>query len=325
MILFISSIAVLLIVSFFCSISEATLLSIDNVKLETDKNRGLGYAIKLSELRQNINRPIAAILILNTIANTGGATFAGIEFANLYGSEWMWLYSTLLTAMVLFGTEILPKVIGVTHSESLAKILTQPLSWILKALYPLVIITEAFSKVLTGRSKKKSKYSIEDLHTLTKAAKVDNIIDLQQQKIIIKTSTLKRRKADEIMLPMDKVIYITEGIHPEEYFGLARKHLHTRYPIASASSPKELLGYLNLKEIALHKEEIAKEGLTKFVRPLLFVNKSMTLTMLLKEFSSRKNHLAIVQDDNNQNIGMITMEDVVEEIVGEIQDEFDAE
>ena len=325
MTLFIVSIATVIVVSFFCSLSEATLLSIDNVKLETDKNRGLQYAITLSALKSNINKPLSAILILNTIANTGGATFAGSEFFHIYGNEWMWLYSTVFTSVVLFGTEILPKVLGVTHAEGMAKILTAPLAMILKILYPIILVTEWFSKRITGRKKRNTKYSIDDLQTLTRVAHLDNVIDIQQQRIILQTSVLKKRNVEEIMLPIRKVICIPENIHPDDYFNIARQHLHTRYPISRAGSSDELVGYLNLKEIALHKDEIEKEGLSKYIRPLLFINKSMTLTALLREFSNRKNHLAIVRNEHGQNIGMLTMEDVVEEVVGEIQDEFDRE
>ncbi len=126
MTLFIISTLVVIIVSFICSMSEATLLSVNNVSLETDRKKGLSYAIILSKLKSNINRPIAAILILNTIANTGGATFAGSAFAELYGSEWMWIYSTVFTIVVLFGTEILPKVIGVTHADVLQRFWHDP-------------------------------------------------------------------------------------------------------------------------------------------------------------------------------------------------------
>jgi putative hemolysin len=324
MTLFIVSTLTVLIVSFICSMSEATLLSVNTVKLETDRQRGLHYAIILSKLRSNINKPIAAILILNTTANTGGATFAGSAFANIYGNEWMWLYSLIFTLAVLFGTEILPKVVGVTYADSLAKILAQPLTIILKILYPILVVTEFFSNMITRNKKKKTSYSIDDIQTIAQVAQLENIIDTHQEKIIVQTSNLKKRTVQEIMLPMDKLIFIPETIQYDDYFKIAEQHLHTRYPVSKSNSPQDLVGYLNLKEIALQKEDLLKEGLERFVRPLLFVDANMTLTSLLKQFSARHNHLAIVKNDKGENIGMITLEDVVEEVVGEIRDEFDS-
>lgn len=321
-VLIISSL-IAIVVSFLCSLCEATLLSVNSVKIETDKNKGLAYAIILSDLQNNINRPISAILILNTVSHTGGATFAGSSFGDLYGDEWMWLFSLIFTLIILFGTEIFPKVMGVAYSESLAKILARPLQIIIKLLYPLVLVTEYFSNILTGGKKKKTSYSIEDLQTITQVARLENIIDRQQENIIIKTSSLKKRTVEEIMLPMSKVIFIPENIQFDEYFTIAEKYLHTRYPVSKTGSPQDLTGYLNLKEISIQKEELLTAGLSRFIRPLLFINRTMSLAALLKEFSSRRNHLAIVRNEKNENIGMITLEDVVEEVVGDIRDEFD--
>lgn len=324
MTLFIVSTLIVIIVSFICSMSEATLLSVNNVRLETDKAKGLSYAIILSSLKSNINRPIAGILILNTIANTGGATFAGSAFAEIYGNEWMWLYSTIFTCVVLFGTEILPKVIGVTYADNLAKLLAKPLALVLKVLYPILLVTEVFSNAITGKGhKKKTSYSLDDIQTIAEVAQLENIIDTHQEKIIVKTSGLRKRTVEEIMLPISKVIFLPETIQYDDYFEIAGKHLHTRYPVSNTNSPQNLIGYLNLKEIALQKEELLRAGLEKFIRPLLFVQSTTTLTTLLKEFSNRHNHLAVVKNDKGENIGMITLEDVVEEVVGEIKDEFD--
>ena len=325
MTVFIASTAIVIIVSFICSMSEATLLSVNNVRLETDRKRGLSYAIILSKLKSNINRPIAAILILNTIANTGGATFAGSAFAEVYGTEWMWLYSLTFTIVVLLGTEIVPKVIGVTYADNLAKLLAKPLTIILKVLYPILIVTEFFSNMITGNKKKKTSYSLDDIQTIAQVAQLENIIDTHQEKIIVKTSALKKRTVEEIMLPISKLIFLAETIQYDEYFNIAGKHLHTRYPVSKSDSPQDLVGYLNLKEIALQKEELLTAGLEKFIRPLLFVPSTMTLTALLKDFSARHNHLAIVKNNKGENVGMLTLEDVVEEVVGEINDEFDAE
>ena len=298
-------------------------MSMDSVKIETDRKKGLSYAAILSKLKSNINRPIAAILILNTIANTGGATFAGSAFAEIYGSEWMWLYSSIFTCMVLFGTEILPKVIGVTFSDTIGRLLAKPLAVVLKVLHPILVVTELYTKMITGKRKKKATYSLDDLQTVVEAAQIENIIDPHQEKIIVQTSRLKKRNVEEIMLPIKDVIFLPQSIQHDDYFEIARKYLHTRYPVSKTESVNDLVGYLNLKEIALSMEEVRSTGLKKFVRPLLYIPKSMSLTALLKVFSSRHNHLAIVRDERGNNIGMITLEDIVEEVVGEIQDEFD--
>lgn len=320
---FIVSSLLAVVVSLLCSLSEAVLLTVNSIKLETDRNKGITYAKVLSKLTLNINQPISAILILNTIAHTGGATVAGNAFGDLYGGDNLWIFSIVFTIVILFFTEILPKVLGVAHADRLAPIIAKPLFISVKLLYPIVWISEKFSNLLTGGSKKKTTYSVDDIHTIARAAQVENVIDRQQEKIIIQTSALRRRTLEEIMLPIDRLIFIPENISYDEYYAIAEKYLHTRYPVSKTQSPQDLIGYLNLKEISLQKEDLLKDGLTRFIRPLLFVRKDMTVAALLRQFILRKNHLAIVRDDQGKNIGMLTLEDLVEEVVGDIRDEFD--
>ena len=325
MTIFLISSLVAIVVSFLCSLTEATLLSLNSVKIETDKQKGLTYAIVLDKLKGNINRPIAAILILNTVAHTGGATIAGSAFDEIYGDEWIWVFSVLFTIVILFGTEILPKVIGVSNSEKLAKYIALPLNITIKVLYPLIYLTDLFNKLLVKKKDSTVKYSLEDIQTIAKVAQVENIINKDQEDIIIKTSNLKSRKIEEVMLPISEVIYFPETIGIDDYFDLAEKHLHTRYPVSRTDSPQDIFGYLNLKEIALQRDNITADNLQKFIRPILFVKKTQSIIQVLKDLNTKRYHLAIVENEKGEFKGLVTLEDIVEEIVGEIADEFDHE
>lgn len=325
MTIFLISSLVAIVVSFFCSLTEAALLSMNSVKIETDKQKGLKYAIVLDRLKNNINRPIAAILILNTIAHTGGATIAGSAFDEIYGDEWIWVFSVIFTIVILFGTEILPKVIGVSNSDTLLKYIAVPLDITIKVLYPLIYLTDLFNRLILKKKDKTAKYSLEDIQTIAKVAKLENIINKDQEDIIIKTSNLKSRKIDEVMLPIAEVIYFPENIGIEDFFDLSEKHLHTRYPVSRTDSPKDISGYLNFKEIALQRDNLSTDSLKKFIRPILFVKNHQSIIQVLKNLNTKKYHLAIVTNENGEFKGMVTLEDIVEEIVGEITDEFDNE
>jgi len=169
---FILSTTVAIVVSPLCSLSEAVLLSVNSVKLETDKHKGSGYAKIFSSLKANINRPISAILILNTVAHTGGSTFAGNSFGDLYGDERMWMFSIIFTVVILFVTEILPKVVGFAYADRLAPFIASPLHYSIKLLYPIIFITEKFSNLLTGKRKDATSYSVEDIHTIARSAQL---------------------------------------------------------------------------------------------------------------------------------------------------------
>ncbi|WP_373494606.1 CNNM domain-containing protein, partial [Aquiflexum sp.] len=300
MTIFIISSLVAIVVSFLCSLTEAALLSLNSVKIETDRQKGLKYAIILDKLKGNINRPIAAILILNTVAHTGGATIAGSAFDEIYGDEWIWVFSVVFTIIILFGTEILPKVIGVSNSDNLSKYIAMPLDITIKALYPLIYLTDLFNRLILKKKDKTVKYSLEDIQTIAKVAQVENIINKDQEDIIIKTSNLKSRKIDEIMLPLSEVIYFPETIGIDDYYALAEKHLHTRYPVSRTDSPQDIFGYLNFKEIALQWDNISLGNLQKFIRPILFVKSTQSIIQVLKDLNTKRYHLAIVENENGE-------------------------
>jgi CBS domain containing-hemolysin-like protein len=323
MTIFLISSLVAIVVSFLCSLTEAALLSLNSVKIETDKQKGLKYAIVLDKLKSNINRPIAAILILNTVAHTGGATIAGSAFDEIYGDEWIWVFSVVFTVVILFGTEILPKVIGVSNTDTLSKYIAVPLNFTIKVLYPLIYLTDQFNRLILKKKEKTAKYSLEDIQTIAKVAQVENIINKDQEDIIIKTSNLKSRKIDEVMLPIAEVIYFPETISNDDFFDLSEKHLHTRYPVSRTDSTQDIFGYLNFKEIALQRDNLTTDSLQKFIRPILIIKNNQTIIQVLKDLNTKRYHLAIVENENGVFKGMVTLEDIVEEIVGEITDEFD--
>ncbi|WP_037315080.1 CNNM domain-containing protein [Salegentibacter sp. Hel_I_6] len=325
MTIFVISSLVAIIVSFLCSLTEATLLSLNNVKIETDKQKGKKYAVILDRLKANINRPIAAILILNTIAHTGGATIAGSAFDEIYGDELIWVFSVVFTIVILFGTEILPKVIGVSNPGKLARYIALPLEITIKILSPLIYVTDLFNKLILRKKEISNKYSLEDIQTIAKVAQLENVINKEQEDIIVKTSKLKSRKIEEVMLGLSEVIYFPEAISVDDYFEGAEQHLHTRYPVSKTNSPQDIYGYLNLKEISLQRDSLGAGSLIEFIRPILLVKNTQSIIQVLKELNDKKYHLAIVENENGDYIGMVTLEDIVEEIVGQIADEFDIE
>ena len=146
MTLFILACVTVVAVSFFCSLLEASLLSLDDLHLETKRREGHSYAAIWQHLKRRIDRPIAAILILNTVAHTGGATVAGGAFDAIYGDDWIWLFSLVFTVVVLICTEIIPKVIGVNFAEQLAALLARPLATLTAALTPLIVLTDLVAR-----------------------------------------------------------------------------------------------------------------------------------------------------------------------------------
>lgn len=326
MTIFILSVAVALVVSFLCSLAEAVLLSLTTTRLETLKEQGKSHAAVWLNMRRNIERPIAAILILNTVAHTGGATIAGSAFDDIYGDKWIWLFSLIFTVLVLFGTEIAPKVIGVAYSQRFAPIMAGPLTFIIRLLTPLLWITEAFSRFLKpSRTATSDEESTEasDLITLARLARGKSLIESQQEQIIVKAAKMRDLKVADAMLPAADLVCFDIRKSTSENLETARQTLHTRYPVSETGTPQGIVGYVNLKEIFAVPPAERAPTLEPYLRGVVFIEAESTLNQALQVLIQRRQHIAVVRDRQKQVCGLLTMEDILQEIVGDYGDELD--
>jgi len=327
MTLFIASVTIALVVSFLCSLAEALLLSLNSTRLETLKRQGKGYARVWISMKQNVDRPIAAILILNTVAHTGGATVAGGAFDSIFGSEGIWIFSTVFTILVLFGTELAPKVIGVAYAEKIAPIFARPLYWATVVLRPLLFVTEAFSRLFRPRGQGgihgDNSTEAADLVTLARLARSKLLIEPNQEQIIINAAQIREKRVSEAMIPVDEIVLFDIRKPTADNVDLARQTLHTRYPVTEDGEPSGIIGFVNLKEIFAVSPENRAKTLEPFLHGISNIDPEMSIGQALQILSTRRQHIAVVRDKNRDVQGMLTMEDIVQEIVGEYEDELD--
>ncbi|HNW92950.1 MAG TPA: hemolysin family protein [bacterium] len=310
-------------VSFVCSLAEAVLLSVNPLRMTALQQEGKGYAGTWLQLRRQVGRPIAAILILNTVAHTGGATIAGGEFDELFGERWLWLFSTIFTLVILLGTEILPKVLGVTHGERLARVVAPGLAMLVRGLHPLIVITEKFSNLFGGSRETAGAVSAADLQALTRAARADGVLAAEQASIIHNAMRLRELKVSEVMVPREWIVFLKRTAPLRASFTLARGNMHTRYPVSETDDVDGIAGYVNIKEVAVFADRLEQVSIDSFLRSVLLVGPEADLNTMLELFVARRHHLAIVKGRDNRVLGMVTLEDLIEELAGDIQDEFD--
>lgn len=328
MLTLLAAVTVVLIVSFFCSLAEAVLLSLNQTRLETLRQQGKGYASSWLGMKRQVDRPIAAILILNTVANTGGATLAGSAFDKIFGTEYVWIFSLFMTALVLLGTEITPKVLGVTYAWRFAPVLARPLSVIMILLTPMLWLTERYSRFLKPQTRAQaegedSTSETADLVTLARLAKAKSQIEFFQERIIVNAAKMRDTKVRDVMLPAEDMVTFDFRKTTAENLEIARQTLHTRYPVTETGEPDGVVGYVNLKDIFAVPPEERNETLEPYLRGIPFVSPDATINQALQLLSSRRQHIAIVRDANFKVHGMLTMEDILEQIIGDFEDEFD--
>jgi CBS domain containing-hemolysin-like protein len=311
--IFIISSAVAIMVSFLCSLAEALLLSLNPLTLNRLEATQPRAAESWRRLKRNVARPITAILVLNTIAHTGGATVAGGAFANLYGEHNIWIFSVLFTIVVLFGTEILPKIIGVTFRDRLAPFAGPILEFITILLYPFIKLSEVMFKRLTSQAES-DQITTADLITLATLARSGKAINLEQENIIVNTVRLSHTVITLAMIPAERIRFISKEETAESLLAIVRQSGHTRYPVSRTADAKDIFAYIVTKKAVPSTQDDLVQ-LMDHARPIHAVDCRATLMTGLHTMLQNKEHLLAVVDDQNRCVGIVTLEDIAGELL----------
>ncbi len=323
MILFFIAVFTALLVSGLCSLLEAILLSFTPSQVANLSSHHPKIGAIWQRFKTNIERPIAVILIVNTTAHTIGATIAGAQFELLYGNKYVFLFSLLLTFLMLQFTEILPKTLGVRYNRQLAPWIARPLSSGIVLLSPLLYLIRLINKPFEPKSESNSTIALEEITGLASQARLGRLIDPRQERIIHGATQLSDKNVEEIMIPAEQVTFLSTSQRINDAIITAHLDPHTRFPISEGDDPNHVLGYVNFKEIIFRaRTNPADQSLRGIIRPVYLAKPDLSATALLKVFVERHEHMAIVRG-NQQTLGIVTLEDVIEELVGELEDEFD--
>lgn len=322
--LFVVAVALSLLISFFCSLSEATLLSVSHARIESLAQAGSRAGILLRRFRLEPDRPIAAILVLNTIANSGGAAIATDLFAHAFpGVSPAW-FAAAFVVTVLTGTEILPKTMGVVHANRLAVPVALSVHTTTLALAPVLALTRHLSRWIARPAVGQST-SLEDIRVLTTLGMSQGAFGQITATLIHNATRLRDAKARDVMVARDRVAYLSGTATTEENLLRLQRSGHSRLPFTPDGELDHVEGVIMAKELLLSLRERVEPAWRDLLIPLLVVPETATLNHVLRRFQQEKRHLAIVVDEYGSTRGIITLEDVLEEVVGEIQDESDTD
>lgn len=311
-ILIISS-TVAIVVSFLCSLAESLLLSFNPLTLNRLQATRPRAAESWRQLKRNIAQPITAILVLNTAAHTGGATIAGGAFAEIYGERNIWIFSVLFTLVILFGTEILPKIIGVTFRNRLAPHVGPILEIITVVLRPFIVLSELMFSRLTSE-RESEQITTGDLIALATMARSGKAINLEQENIIVNAVRFSHSSIRTAMIPPERVHFIKQDDTAESILTLAHQSEHTRYPVSRSRDFKDIFAYLVIKKaVPASNDEIIQ--LVTNAKSIHKVNHRATLMAALRSMLQNKEHLLSVVDDQNQCVGIVTLEDITGELL----------
>ncbi|MEE8450680.1 MAG: hemolysin family protein [Thermoguttaceae bacterium] len=309
--------------SFLCSVAEAVLLSmsvpyIANLEAEGNKSAGL-----LAKLKGDIDRSLAAILTLNTIAHTVGAGGAGAEAAAYFGDQYVGIAMAVLTLLILFLSEIIPKTLGAVYWRRLAPMAGRFVQFLIWALYPLILVSEQLTNLLT-RGKDVHQFSREEFTALADIGAQAGKLDAKELRILKNLFRFPSLCTEDIMTPRTVVFALQQDLSVHEVLQTHAELGFSRIPIFG-DNRDEVTGFVLATDLLLneHRHE-GKAKLRDLRRELRVVNESTRLSQVLEEMLDNRVHILLVVDDYGGMEGIVTLEDVVETLIGfEIVDEMD--
>lgn len=352
MMIFILSVSTALAVSFLCSLLEAALLSYSPSQIAALELKRPRLGKIWRAFKSNIEKPIAVILIVNTSAHTVGATIAGAQFETLFGAHGLVIFSVVFTYLMLQFTEILPKTIGVRYSSVLAPAIAPPLEVLVRVLSPLLWIIQFVNRPFSGKEVKGKDTTLQEIAALAASSP---LMDPHQSRMIQAASELESIRVRQIMTPRTEVMYLLVSQPIEEILSIVKRCPYTRLPLCNGDIDhvigmvhgKDLMKVMDLTPgrfkiepvapsappgpekvaavpgTALHVFGTGEIDLMKIKRDVVFLPDHLNVLEALRQFQRARLHLAVVVDEYGATIGIVTLEDVIEEMVGDIKDEFD--
>lgn len=307
-------------ISFLCSLMEATLLSVTPTFIAQLEDKKPALYKKLSFFKANIDTPLSAILTLNTVANTAGASCIGAQVADVFGSGYVALASALMTVAILLCSEIIPKTLGATHWRSLVGFLCFVLSILVFVLKPFLKLSEMFVKLISSKKEEQSDIR-EEIKALTKLAYSENCIDDEENRVICNTLNLQDFKAKDVATPRNVCCTVLSGITIQEFVETATQHSFSRFPVMKNEDEEIFVGYIHKSDIIGKDPTLRIDSL---MRPILEIASTSNIDYVFSEMLKSRNHIGVVYDELGTWLGIISMEDVLETILGrEILDETD--
>ncbi len=291
--------------------------------LQAKEEEGNKAAVRLKKYKGDIDRPLAAILVVNTIANTMGAAVIGAQAAKLFGSAAVGIVSAIMTVLILLLSEIIPKTIGATYWRSLTGVAAMIIKGLIVITFPLVIVTEWLTKLIS-RDEPEQTVSREEVSAMVNVGEEEGVFEQSEKKIIQNLIKLDNVKAYDVMTPRVVAAVAPESMTLLEFYKDTSFSHHSRIPVY-ADSPEYITGYI-LRSEAL--EMLAGDKfnvkLADIRRNISFYNEDISISDIWEGLLERKEQMGLIIDEYGCFQGIITLEDIIETIFGlEIIDEMD--
>ncbi|MDG1224285.1 MAG: hemolysin family protein [Candidatus Marinimicrobia bacterium] len=314
-----------LVVSFLCSLLESVLLSVSHAHIAVLVKEGSKRGKLMFSLKENINRPLSAILTFNTIANTVGAAGVGAQTYSVFGSSWVAISSIILTLSILFFSEIIPKTLGANYTKLLVGFTAYMIRILIFLVFPMVFLGEKISKFLSRDNQDNSKASRAELIAMAELSEDEGAIDSQEGDIIENLMKLDNILAEEVMTPRSVIFSLSDEDTVGKVVNKYSPLVFSRIPIFK-NSLDQVIGFVHRYDL-VNKQAEDKFDVTmsSLMEPVHTVKESDSVSTILDQFVKRRQQIFIVEDEFGTTTGLISLEDAIETLLGvEIVDEHDS-
>lgn len=313
-----------LIFSFLCSVAEAVLLSITPTYIAGLREKKPKQAAMLQKLKiDNVDRSLAAILTLNTIAHTVGAIGAGAKATAVFGSAWFGVFSAVMTLLILFLSEIIPKTLGAVYWRNLTMVMAYFVRGLIFLLYPLILASELLTKLIS-HGKEVHIFSRDEFLAMADIGERSGNIKERESRIIQNLFRFESLNAKDIMTPRTVIVALQQDITVSEALREQPLSIFSRLPLYGADLD-EITGFVLKDDLLLSMaQDNHEQPVISLSRDMMAISGEMLLSELLEKLLHERQHIALVVNEFGGTSGLVSLEDVVETLLGmEIVDEMD--
>ncbi len=289
-------------VSFLCSIMEAAILSLNPGKLAILQQKNPKAGTVCADLKKDIEKPIAVILILNTTAHTFGASIAGAEFDKLFGSSYIWLFSLIFTILMVQYTEILPKTLGVRFNLQVMSLTSRFLKVAIRLISPLIWLIHFVNRPFEAKPTERKSDSLEELDALATAALQERSITKLQEHALHEIPDLQEDQVTQIMIPIKNTICVRTDMSKGEVLNIMKTYKHSRYPVASHETPGEFIGVIELRRMMFCDDE----NWQKHIAMAPIVDGNQKLLHIAENISKFDSKILFVRSPDGAIAGILT-------------------
>ena len=318
----------LLALSAFFSSAETAMMTVNKIRVRNLAEAGLSHAVVLEKILSNQPKMLSAILIGNNIVNISASSLMTVLVTDMLGNKYVGIGTGVLTLLVLIFGEITPKTSATIYSETLSLKFAKPIYLIMQVLTPLIVVVDVLSKgvlkmIHVDPNKKQDAITEDELRTIVEVSHEEGVIESDEKKMIYNVFDFGDSQAKDVMVPRIDMTFLDVNASYQEIMDIFRQEKYTRYPVYEETTDN-VIGVLNIKDIFLKGGE---EGFSvrKYLRKPLYTYEFKKVAELMREMRKAAISIVIVLDEYGSTVGLITLEDMLEEIVGDIRDEYDGD